>query len=52
MIPRETLPRFGVPRREMMKRVSRFRELKGSDDGLLTASEIMRLRIPQVAAEA
>jgi mannose-6-phosphate isomerase-like protein (cupin superfamily) len=31
---RETLPRFGVSRREMMKRVARFRRLKGSDGGL------------------
>ena len=31
MIPRETLPRFGVSRRDMMKRVARFKKLKGSD---------------------
>lgn len=31
---RETLPRFGVARREMMKRVARFKQLKGSDGGL------------------
>jgi mannose-6-phosphate isomerase-like protein (cupin superfamily) len=31
---RETLPRFGVSRREMMKRVARFKRLKGSDGGL------------------
>ena len=31
---RETLPRRGVSRREMMKRVARFKELKGSDGGL------------------
>ena len=31
---RETLPRRGVPRREMMKRVARFAKLKGFDGGL------------------
>jgi mannose-6-phosphate isomerase-like protein (cupin superfamily) len=31
---RDTLPRFGVSRRQMMKRVARFRKLKGSDGGL------------------
>jgi mannose-6-phosphate isomerase-like protein (cupin superfamily) len=30
----ETLPRAGVPRAEMMKRVARFKDLKGSDGGL------------------
>ena len=30
----ETLPRRGIPRQEMMKRVARFRKLKGSDGGL------------------
>ena len=30
----ETLPRRGISRREMMKRVARFKELKGSDGGL------------------
>ncbi len=30
----ETLPRRGVPRAEMLKRVARFAELKGSDGGL------------------
>ena len=30
----ETLPRFGVSRRDMMKRVARFGKLKGSDGGL------------------
>ena len=30
----ETLPRRGVSRREMMKRVARFSKLKGSDGGL------------------
>lgn len=30
----ETLPRFGVSRADMMKRVARFRDLKGSDGGL------------------
>ena len=34
MINRETLPRFGVSRRDMMKRVARFGKLKGSDGGL------------------
>lgn len=31
---RETLPRIRVTRRDMMKRVARFRTLKGSDGGL------------------
>src|SRR5215475_3857385 len=31
---RESLPRRGVSRREMMKRVARFSKLKGSDGGL------------------
>lgn len=31
---RETLPRRGVPRRQMMKRVARFSRLKGFDGGL------------------
>jgi len=31
---RETLPRRGISRREMMKRVARFSKLKGSDGGL------------------
>src|SRR5262245_31905413 len=31
---RETLRSFGVSRRDMMKRVARFRKLKGSDGGL------------------
>jgi mannose-6-phosphate isomerase-like protein (cupin superfamily) len=30
----ETLPRFGVSRPEMLKRVARFAELEGSDGGL------------------
>ena len=30
----ETLPRAGVSRADMMKRVARFSELKGSDGGL------------------
>ncbi|MSQ55387.1 MAG: cupin domain-containing protein [Betaproteobacteria bacterium] len=30
----ETLPRRGIPRAEMLKRVARFAELKGSDGGL------------------
>jgi len=35
---RETLPRMGVSRKEMMKRVARFRKLKGSDGGLPDSS--------------
>ena len=31
---KETLPRRGISRRQMMKRVARFRKLKGSDGGL------------------
>ena len=31
---RETLPRRGIPRRQMMKRVARFSKLKGFDGGL------------------
>jgi hypothetical protein len=30
----ETLPKFGVSRADMMKRVARFKDLKGSDGGL------------------
>ena len=30
----ETLPRFGISRADMMKRVASFNELKGSDGGL------------------
>src|SRR5215212_7780542 len=30
----ETLPRFGITRADMMKRVARFKDLKGSDGGL------------------
>src|ERR1700730_12273765 len=30
----ETLPKFGVSRADMMKRVARFTDLKGSDGGL------------------
>jgi mannose-6-phosphate isomerase-like protein (cupin superfamily) len=30
----ETLPRFGVSREEMLKRVARFKDLRGSDGGL------------------
>ena len=29
----ETLPKFGISRADMMKRVARFKELKGSDGG-------------------
>lgn len=31
---RETLPSMGVSRKDMMKRVARFKKLKGSDGGL------------------
>jgi len=31
---RETLPRKGISRKEMLKRVARFKQLKGSDGGL------------------
>ena len=31
---RDTLPRTGLSRKEMLKRVARFRKLKGSDGGL------------------
>ncbi len=34
MAYRETLPRRGLPRRQMMKRVARFSRLKGFDGGL------------------
>ncbi len=34
MAYRETLPRRGIPRRQMMKRVARFSKLKGVDGGL------------------
>jgi len=30
----ETLPKFGISRAEMLKRVARFKDLKGSDGGL------------------
>jgi hypothetical protein len=30
----ETLPKFGVSHADMMKRVARFKDLKGSDGGL------------------
>ena len=30
----ETLPKFGISRADMMKRVARFKDLKGSDGGL------------------
>ena len=30
----ETLPKFGITRAAMLKRVARFKELKGSDGGL------------------
>ena len=30
----ETLPKFGMSRAAMMKRVARFKDLKGSDGGL------------------
>jgi len=30
----ESLPKFGISRTEMMKRVARFRDLRGSDGGL------------------
>ena len=30
----ETLPKFGISRADMMKRVARFKQLKGSDGGL------------------
>jgi hypothetical protein len=30
----ETLPRFGISRSDMMKRVARFQDLRGSDGGL------------------
>ncbi len=40
---RETLPRKGISRKEMLKRVARFKQLKGSDGGLpdskMTGSE-------------
>jgi hypothetical protein len=32
----ETLPRFGISRADMVKRVARFNELKGSDGGFPT----------------
>ena len=31
---RETLPRRGISRKDMLKRVARFKKLKGSDGGL------------------
>ena len=31
---KETLPRRGISRKAMMKRVARFKKLKGSDGGL------------------
>ena len=34
MAYRETLPRRGIPRRQMMQRVARFSKLKGFDGGL------------------
>ena len=34
MTYRDTLPRRGISRKNMMKRVARFRKLKGSDGGL------------------
>jgi len=34
MAYRETLPRRGIPRRQMMKRVAHFAKLKGFDGGL------------------
>ena len=34
MAYRETLPRRGIARRQMMKRVARFSRLKGFDGGL------------------
>src|SRR5436305_14636817 len=34
MTYRETLPRKGLSRKEMLKRVARFKDLKGSDGGL------------------
>ena len=30
----ETLPKFGISRADMMKRVAQFKDLKGSDGGL------------------
>jgi len=30
----ETLPKFGISRTDMLKRVARFKNLKGSDGGL------------------
>ena len=30
----ETLPKFGISRADMLKRVARFKDLKGSDGGL------------------
>ena len=44
MAYRETLPRRGVKRSEMMKRVARFSRLKGFDGGL-PDSEIGRAHV-------
>jgi hypothetical protein len=30
----ETLPKFGISRADMLRRVARFKDLKGSDGGL------------------
>ena len=38
MAYRETLPRRGIARRQMMKRVARFSKLKGFDGGLPDSS--------------
>jgi mannose-6-phosphate isomerase-like protein (cupin superfamily) len=57
----ETLPRIGVSRSEMMKRVARFKELKGFDGGLpdsrmpgceRTLYNVIGFQPPKDAAEA
>ena len=42
----ETLPRFGISRTDMMKRVARFNELNGSDGGLPDSKAPQCERVP------
>ena len=46
MAYRETLPRRGIARRQMMKRVARFSKLKGFDGGLPGSGRWFRVAPP------
>ena len=45
----ETLLKFGISRSDMLKRVARFKDLKGSDGGLPDSKAISVIAAPSPA---